>query len=280
MPLPESSDPFEQHEQHVDLLEKVSLTSFTAQPTAILPFGYSVLSWAVVAPTGVQIKLNNLLVTKSGHQAVQLSVTTSYRLSAHAGQAYRTLGNVQVAVDRTSCETFEINNPKSAIEAPIKQAINNSPSVYFDPIIYDPFPLWVFFSPDLIHIRLALAARFDYIPDPHVRIAVSFGLYVHHAMIVPVRQSISVNINVNVLVQPFVAARINAAKENATNDMHEMIEGVCKVLTAFAVVPQGKQLSTVRVDAGNNGAGVVELTACTNELLRRFADVSRNVIIE
>ena len=52
------------------------------------------------------------------------------------------------------------------------------------------------------------------------------------------------------------------------------------MLNFFALPPLVKRLSTVRVDDGNNGAGVVELTACTQDLLVKYADLSGSVIIE
>jgi hypothetical protein len=63
----------------VDILGDVVLKNFTAHPTAIQPFGASVLSWSVSGPAGFHVKLNNLTVAKSGQQVVQPTSTSSYR---------------------------------------------------------------------------------------------------------------------------------------------------------------------------------------------------------
>src|SRR5258705_7617866 len=78
----------------VDILGEVTLESFKANPTNIGPFGASVLSWSVNGPAGFHVKLASQDVAKTGTRVVQPPATTSYRLSAHAGQASRTLGTV------------------------------------------------------------------------------------------------------------------------------------------------------------------------------------------
>ena len=53
----------------LDILADVSLESFNANPTAIIPFGASVLSWRVTGPTsGFHVELNQQTVVRSGEQ--------------------------------------------------------------------------------------------------------------------------------------------------------------------------------------------------------------------
>lgn len=269
----------------VDMLDKVSLKHFHAKPTAILPFGASVLSWSVSAPAAVRVKLNGLSVAKTGEQVVQPAATTSYRLSAHAGQASRTLGTVQVAVDQANCETWELNNPRSTIEAPIKAAINNDDELYFSSILGLP-SLIVSFSPGRIRLRLRLKKSLDYFPNPSISIDASFGLTVRHGKLEPIGEQISFSISVPWYAWgypgavPALAIAMDMARESGTKKMHETIQNLAQLLTAVTFPPPGKHLSAVRIDAGNNGAGVIEVTGCSNDLLKRLADISHVIVLE
>lgn len=281
-------DPDEQggpDDDFVELLDKVSLNHFHAKPTAILPFGASVLSWSVSAPAAVRVKLNGLTVTKSGEQVVQPAATTSYRLSAHAGQASRTLGTVQVAVDQTNCESWELNNPRATIESPIKAAINNDDELYFSTTLGLP-GIIVSFSPGRIRLRLRLRKEVDYFPDPSIFIDASFGLTVRHGDLEPIGEQVSANASVPWYAWgypgavPALGIALSMAEGSAKKKMHDTIQSLAQLLTAVTFPPPGKHLSAVRIDAGNNGAGVIEVTGCSNDLLKRIADISDVVILE
>ncbi len=103
-----------------DILSEVSLESFNANPTAIGPFGTSVLSWRVTGPTsGFHVELNQQTVVRSGEQVVQPVNTTTYRLTANARGVSELLGSVQVAADRSSCQINPGGNALSTIQGPI-----------------------------------------------------------------------------------------------------------------------------------------------------------------
>jgi hypothetical protein len=281
MPLLGLDDQQDQDDQSVDILGEVSLKSFKATPTNIGPFGASVLSWSVAGPAGFHVELNNANVAKIGQRVVQPTSTASYRLSAHSRQASKTLGTVHVIVDRASCETYDLANPRSAIEAPVRQAIKNMEGLSFK----DPFPLIVAFSPGRIHIRLHLEKEVNNFPNASVTINTSFGLFVHDGTLEPFGEQISIDISFPwyawlvpgaALLLPIA---IDMAKESARKDIHDMVVGIGQLLNFLASAPLGKRMSTVRVDAGNNGAGVIELTACTQDLLLKFADLSASVIL-
>lgn len=264
-----------------DVLGDVSLKFFNAQPAAIGPFGASVLNWAVEGPPGFHVRLNNRQVAKKGQQVVHPTSTTSFRLSAHAGQASRTLGNVQVSVDRSSCETYDIGNPQSAIRAPVTAQINNSGDLYFrsDPGIS------VTFSPGRIRLRLTLAKRQNNFPDPSVDIDATFGLTVNDGALIPFGEQISVDVSVPFWAWfipgafPGLAIALDQGKEDARKQTHEAIQGIAQILSFHALPPQGLRLSTVRIDDGNNGAGVIELTACKQDLLVRYAELSELAVL-
>ncbi|MBN1964210.1 MAG: hypothetical protein JW910_06165 [Anaerolineae bacterium] len=265
----------------IDVLGEVSLTFFKAQPTVIGPFGASVISWEVKGPPGFHVRLNGQNAGKTGQQVVQPSSAATYRLSAHAGQASRSLGTVQVTVDRATCASYEISNPRSAIEAPVRAGINNSADLYFR----DSPGLAVTFSPGRIRLQLRLKNRVNNFPDPSVDIDASFGLAVHDGTLEPVAEQISVDVSVPwwawlIPGAPIgLAIAIDMAKDGAKKDVHEMIQSLGQLLNFFATPPLGQRLSTVRVDNGNNGAGLIELTACTQNLLVKYAELSEAVIL-
>ena len=213
---------------------------------------------------------------------MQPTMNTTYRLSAHAQQVSRTLGTVQVIVDRASCESFEINNPRSAIQAPVRQGILNSEDLYFRNQPPDPS---VSFSPGRIRLQLQLGKRMNNFPDPSVNIDASFGVVVHDGTLEAAAEQISIDISVPFWAWaipgalPGLAIAIDMAKDSATKRMHNVIQGLGQVLNFYASPPLGKRLSTVRVDDGNNGAGLIELTACSQDLLVKFAEISQVVEI-
>jgi hypothetical protein len=259
----------------VEILDDVVLKSFTARPSEILPFGASVLSWSVSGPTGFRVRLNGSNVARTGERAVQPSATSTYRLSAHARQASLLLGTVNVLVDRSSCITYELANPRSAIEAPVRAGV-----LARDDLSFRDQGLVVRFSPGRVHLALRLEKEQDKFPNPSVNVDSSFGLFVQDGTLVTRNAVVSVDIKV-----PFwawlipgasigLAIAIDMARESTQRLMRDTIENLGRLLDFLATPPGGRRLSTVRVDDGNSGAGVIELTACEDDLLRKVAEVS------
>ena len=79
---------------------------------------------------------------------------------------------------------------------------------------------------------------------------------------------------------PALGIALNMAQDSAKKKMHETIQSLAQLLTAVTFPPPSKHLSAVRIDAGNNGAGVIEITGCSNDLLKRLADISNVIILE
>jgi hypothetical protein len=265
----------------LDILDEVELKSFTAKPTSIAPFGASVLSWSVSGPAGFHVKLDSQDVSKSGTRVVQPIGTTTYRLSAHAGQASRPLGTVTVTVDRSACVGYDIANPQSALTAPVRSGILSSGDLSFRS---DP-GLSITFSPGRITMKLRLKKEQNNFPDPDVDIDASFGLAVHEGALVAIFEQISVDVSFPwwAWLAPGapigLGIAIDMAKDSARKKIHETIQGLLQILTFYGTPPSGMRLSTVRVDDGNNGAGVVEFTACPHDLLIKFSDISQAVIL-
>jgi hypothetical protein len=164
----------------------------------------------------------------------------------------------------------------------LRAAINDSPDLSFRG---DRGPT-VSFSPGRIRLQLALEKAINNFPNPDVDIDASFGLAVHDGTLEPIAEQISVEISVPWWAWlipgafPGLAIAIDMGREDALKRMHEAIQGLGQILNFLASAPLGKRLSTVRVDDGNNGAGVIELTACAHELLRRFAEISQVAVIK
>ncbi len=281
MPLLGSNKQPNGDDNSLDILADVSLESFNANPTAIGPFGASVLSWSVTGPpSGFHVELNQQHVAKIGELVVQPASTTTYRLTAKAGQVSKVLKSIQVAVDISSCQINSIVNPRSAIQAPITTAIVSDGTTYFR----DGPPPIVTFSPGSIRVRLLLGIRLNNFPDPNVNIDASFGLAVHDGVLEATGEQISVDIGfpwwqswVWGIPGAFLglAIALDMGKDEAKKMMHNGILGLVELLNFYLTPPKGFHMQSVRVDDGNNGAGIIETLQCSEDLLRKFAAISR-----
>jgi hypothetical protein len=269
----------------LDTLNHVSLKSFTADPTAIGPFGASVLSWRVTGPTpttgmGFQVELSGQVVSKSGEQVVHPASTTTYRLTAKLNQLGKELGSVQVTVDTSRCQINSLFNPGVTIQSSLTAGIVNSGDIYFRD---NSLPV-VTFSPGRIRVQLQLGARINNFPDPDVDIDASFGLAVNGGVLEATSEQISVDIGFP-LYQSWVwlipgamlalPIALDGAKEKAYKKIHNAIQGLVELLDFLATRPKGFHSQSVRVDDGNNVAGVIEILQCPDDLLRKFATISQ-----
>jgi len=265
----------------LDILADVSLESFTANPTAIVPFGASVLRWSVTGPiSGFHVELNGQGVTKSGEQVVQPASTATYRLTANAGQFSKALSTIQVAVDSSSCQINPIVNPQSAIQAPVTASIVSDGKDYFRD---GSLPI-VTFSSGSIRLQLQLGHHIGYFPDPDVNIDASFGLAVHNGALEATAEQISVDIGFPWWQSwvwgipgavPALAITLDAGKEHAQKKMHNGILGIVKLLNLWLTPPKGFHMQSVRIDVDNNGAGIIETTECRDDLLQQLAAISQ-----
>jgi hypothetical protein len=248
----------------------VELKSFKAVPAAIGPFGASVLSWEVTGPVGFRVQLGAQAVAKKDEQVVQPIGNSTFRLTAFAGRLSRQLGRVGVTVDSSACQTNSIVNPRSTIQAPIKTAIVSSGDLYFRG---GSLPI-VTFSPGRIRVQLRLGKSISGVPDPSVDIDSSFGLAINDGALEATAEQTSVNVRFLGLDVPFVD------KDDARLKMHNAILGLVAQLNFLLAPPRGFRQRSVRVNAGNNGAGIIETTQCPFDLLKRFADISQVAVLE
>ena len=268
-------------ETSVDILSAVELVSFKATPDHIGPFGASHLTWKVEGPPGFQVKLDYLSTQKTGEKVVQPAVTTSYRLSAQAGQASRTLGHVTVTVDGTGCESYEpLVNPKSTLQGALTTGVQGEAGIYFR-----SQPPSVSFSPGRITFGLRLAQEIDWFSNPDIDIDASFGLSVVDGALVTTGAQVSVDVSVPWYAWatpgavPALAIALDMGKDKARKSAYAAVDGLTQLINAFAAPPQGKRMRSVQIDNGNGGAGLIQITACPYDLLRQFAAISGLAVI-
>jgi hypothetical protein len=234
-------------------------------------------------------------VPRAGDQVVTPLATTTFILSAHAGGAVRVLGSVTVSVDAASCETFTpVLNPKQTFETTLTVGVESDPTLSFrrTPAGGRPggtprtlLPV-VTFAPGRISFSLRLRKSVDILPDPSIDIDASFGLTIVDGTLVAVDEKTSVSVEF-----PFytwlipgaiigLAPAIDSGHEDARKQAHNAVLGLVQLLNVATVPSAGKRPRTVRVDDGNSGNGVIEVSACSTQLLRQFATISAAVVIK
>ena len=260
----------------LDILGEVNLEFFTANPTAIAPFGASVLSWLVSGPKGFQVLLNASPVGTNGQQAVQPTETMTYSLYAAVGQFRRQLGKVTVTVDAAGCQTNSIGNPRSTIQSAIAENISTSGDLYFK----DGAVPNVTFAPGMITIQLHLGYRVKHFPDPTVDITASFGLAVMNGALVETDEQINPDVSEvwyawlipGAIIGLTIA--LDLGKDKARERMHNGLLGVVQLLNFYLTPPGGYRMQSVSIDAGNNGAGIIETVQCPDGMLLQLAGFS------
>lgn len=279
MPLPIDEQDFPDSHS-LEILDQVVLTSFKAEPSHIGPFGASHLSWKVEGPQGFQVRLNALPVGRAGDRIVQPASSTVYRLTAVAGQASKVLGTASVSVDATGCVTFEpVAKPRVTFAAALKAGALAEPGIS---LRSEPT---VTFAPGRVSFALRLSKAIDWFPDPDVNIEASFGLGVVDGELVAIGEAVSADLTVPWYAWlapgalPGLAIALDMGRDSARKSGHGAVEGLIQLLNFFTMPPSGKRVRTVRIDAGNGGDGIIEVTACPYDLLKNFAKVSGVAVI-
>ncbi|HEX8903528.1 MAG TPA: hypothetical protein VF771_01660 [Longimicrobiaceae bacterium] len=209
------------------------------------------------------------------------AATTSFSLAAVAGRARRALGSVRVTVDDTGCEPYEpLLKPALTFQAALRAGALAEPGIS---LRREPE---VSLSPGRISFRLRLRKAVDDAPDPAIDIDASFGLSVVDGALTAINESVSADASVPFYIWlipgafPGLAIALDGAREKAVKSGHNAVAGLLQLLNALAVPRAGKRNRTVRIDEGNAGFGVIEITACPFELLKRFAEISGVAVVE
>jgi hypothetical protein len=282
----------EDDEDAPEILDKVKLKLFKADPARISPFGYSVISWEVEGPLGFQVLLLHQSVTKKGQKIVNPSTSTTYRLYARARGLTKELGRLEVAVDNQGCETIRLEDRvrlKPTLEGVVRYTIEEIPDIYFRSI-YLPdsnetqfiYPVFNF-SPWKIDFTLKLKARVDDWPDPNVDVHASFGLTVIDGVLVPINDDINVSITFPFWVWGIPGAQFalimaiaDGERETRTQIKNAIYGGIAQFFNAFARPSEGKRLRTVQQIDKGDGEGSVIVMACPFDLLMKYSKISES----
>ena len=235
-------------EGSADDLADVTLEYFYANPTSIGPFDVSLLAWHVdgVKPR-VRILLDNGEVAAAGQAVVQPAMTTSYMLSATAGNTRKALGHATVSVDRSTCEETEILNALVELRAQIILGVNEqSPQIYWSGNTADPSILSVTLShdtPGRILIHAVVRQRIAWFSDPYVTFNLSFGLKIENGAFVAVAPESHASVKFDRLTWFLggfllgLALAINSANEKAKRAGFTIIDGLISILIWAACLP-------------------------------------------
>jgi hypothetical protein len=278
----------DQLDKALEILGEVKLISFTADPPAIGPFGASMLRWHVEGPSGFHVELNFLTVPKMGSRAVQPTTTAAYTLVAVAFGLRKVLRTIQVVVQTSACETYQMYKPDDQIKRTLKAFIDSDSSIYFriDPRtigwgqtarVFEPV---VTFSTGRIRFQLYLKKRVNNFPDPSVDIDASFSLVTRDGSLQSAAEQISVDVSVPWWAWaipgaiPGLAIALDGGREDARKSAQSAIQGLIELLNFLSNPGKGMRLQNVRVFKDDNGAGVIELTACPDNILTGLAAIS------
>ena len=285
--LPEGNED-DQLDKALEILDQVRLISFSADPGTIGPFGASILRWHVEGPTGFHVELGFSTVAKIGSRAVQPTSNAAYTLVAVALGVRKILGTVQVVVQTAACQTYQMYKPDDQIKRTLTAFINADNSVYFrvDPSsigwgqtahVFEPI---VTFSPGRIRFQLFLKKRVNNFPDPTVDIDASFSLIVSDGSLQSAAEQISVDVSVPWWAWaipgaiPGLAIALDGGRADARKSAQNAIQGLIELLNFLSNPGKGMRLQRVRVFVDETDAGVIELTACPDNLLLGLAAIS------
>jgi hypothetical protein len=262
----------------IDILTQVSLEALTLNPTRIGPFGAALLSWVVDGPpTGFSVELNGQRVGRRGQLVVQPRSSTTYTLVAVARGARRSLGSARLEVDLSGCTTFQLNNPKALVEGALSNAIEATENVY---LRSQPA---VTFAPGRVSFRLNLGYDLDRLPDPTIRIEGGFGLDVHDGQVIGVGQSVSADVSVPRYAWLIPGAMIalpiaiSQAEQTARAAGNNAIAGLVNLIAFLSPPTDGMRRHRIRIDATDDGFGIIEVSECPFEELRALVAVSQQL---
>ena len=226
-------DPDPEDDDILLCLSKVTVTSFTATPSSVPPFGGpSTLKWSVTVPPGcaVGLKLNGKAVGRSGSLEVQPTTTTTYSLVAAVRGLTRVLKSVSVRVDTSACITRPV--PESLIRTELRKAVDKLDadesrlSQRSDPKVE--------IEPDGIHVALRFKLAIDNFADPDLDVDAVIGVRVRNGAVEPFFKSFSVDLD-----WPWWVTVITAGVSKIVEEfIEDKIEGRLKPAALAAVKKQ------------------------------------------
>ena len=254
-------------DERLEQLEPVSLRFFTGNPTSLGPFDSSQLRWGVdgVKP-GVQIKLNNTTVLPTDQRWVRPPSSSTYVLSAVAGPARKSLGNVHLTVDESSCVETEILGAFRLMRTFLASVIANNPDTY-----------WVWTNENVltvkpanggIAVRMVFRLRIPSVPDLIVTVNASFGLTVENGQFVAINEDVSAEVEWPTWfwflsgILGGLALALNDANGKATERAQEVVTGLVAYLNLLRQPDQFRRVRSVWI-GNRDGMPKLFYTQCS-----------------
>lgn len=283
MPIPD--DPFEDDGTHGRILTEVELDFFRANPTTIGPFGASTLTWKVRGPAGFDVQVDRQPVRRTGQLSVQPTSDRTYTLFARAGVLRKALAQVRVEVDRAGCASGEVERIAVLIGNLLRTTIENDPELRFRPVrqgqSVPPLPGGpiVELTAGRIAFTLRLAKSIDY-GTATIDIEGRLGLDVIEGTVVPKDSDVDADVRVPFyfwLVPGAVVALppiLSNAKVEARAAGQRIVDGIARLMDAYAASGPGRRVRSVRILPGGAGEGTLVVEHCADTLLQFLAQHS------
>ena len=227
-------------------------TSFTANPTTILPFqGPATLRWSASVPVGCRVgfAINGRAVGRSGSLEVLPAVDTTYALTASVRRASKVLGRVTVDVDTSACVSGEL--AESVLRGQVEQSLASFEAD--DDRAYDLSLDSFEVRSTGLHVSLHMKLEIDKFADPSVDVDFVIGLNVNDGVVGPYYRSFTVDVDwpwyittltlgVTKIVEEFLDGRVEGDMKPT---VLEEIQGAIDALVAL--LPDDMKIHTIRL---------------------------------
>jgi hypothetical protein len=269
MPLPPDLE--EPTEDQLALVDAVTVSTFSATPERIVPFGASRIAWSVEnVPPHVRIRIGATAVPTTGWFVSTPLTTARYELLATYGPAKRTLGIAHVTVDASACVAVEISNAFRILRAMLEKAIRDGEDTYWssDPRHPDRF-LWIRPAGSAIefYMKFRLKNPGWTNPDPWVTLRGSFQFTVIDGALAPTHVEADGTVDAGwgiKLVAGLIVAigvAVNDANEQATETARAIPTLLAEQLSSFNSADRGTRWHRV-THGERNGHPFLEMTQC------------------
>jgi hypothetical protein len=268
-------------EEGKEILARVVVESFVAQPASIGPFGASDVSWALGgSATDCAIFFEGVRVNVWGSRIVQPRSTISYSLRATAGSASKILATATVDVNLRSCNTVPWSVARSFIDGILRAGIAATPGLTLN--VRGP-SLIVIFETRRVRFIMYLKKSVDWIPDPDVDVDASFDLDVQDGELVARNEVVHVDIKIApylwlIPVGPIaLPLLISEQQRSAEDSVRAGIQRLVTELNTLYARQAGFRIQNVQVIADSDSEhqdGEIRITECPDDVLRRFPTLS------
>ena len=169
--------------------------------------------------------------------------------------------------------TFEMLNPQSLLEGALDRSISQMPGMYVRT------PSTLRFTQGRISFKLNLGKDVDKFPDPTIKIDGSFGLDVEDGNLVSRSATAVADVGPSpdghgcsraLFRPPAVHHQRRGTGTPGPVGALDTIASMTNLLAFLWVTADGMRRHSVRIDVHDDGSGMIELTECPEEALRRL----------